>query len=80
MSSLQGDVGAVGPKGDKVRPPGLGQGVAVLSPPSSHPPLSCMQGDTIVVEGPAGARGSKGEPVRAGGLLGDPALGSMSTP
>jgi len=31
---------------------------------TSNPPALGMQGDTVVVEGPIGARGSKGEPVR----------------
>lgn len=65
--SSQGDLGAPGPKGDKVSPWGGGQwgGRQQPWPPLLPPPLSLgVQGDTVVVEGPPGARGSKGEPVR----------------
>lgn len=71
----------MGPKGDKVRPRGwggVGGAQRGCAPTLLTPNLS--QGDTVVVEGPAGARGSKGEPVSAGGgtvsPLSCPALGS----
>ncbi|NXC79092.1 CO7A1 protein, partial [Cercotrichas coryphoeus] len=66
----RGDLGAPGPKGDKVSPWGRGKGKSGTSPgPPSHPTsLSALgvQGDTVVVEGPPGARGSKGEPGERG--------------
>ncbi|NWX28551.1 CO7A1 protein, partial [Notiomystis cincta] len=63
----RGDLGAPGPKGDKVSPWGRGQWKGRQRPwPPSLTPTSVsalgVQGDTVVVEGPPGARGSKGEP------------------
>lgn len=36
----------------------------MLAPPLTPSSSLGVQGDTVVVEGPTGARGSKGEPVR----------------
>lgn len=55
----------------------MGRQAAALAPFS--PPLSALgvQGDTVVVEGPPGARGSKGEPVRAVPVLPLPSFLSL---
>lgn len=54
----------------------MGRQAAALAPLLTLTSLSALgvQGDTVVVEGPPGVRGSKGEPVRAVPILPLPIL------